>query len=205
MSKHLEDGDRSFVASVVRHLLAGVALVATVAAAFWGVGRLQTTPTEVEVGTGTTQEPTVETPAVTATEDAPTIEDTAAVQDPPTATSPTATSPTVTPTDPATSTVPAVDPSQVTVQVLDATSDGGGRAAHAARTLREAGYRVVAVNRAVRSYARTTVFYTADQTVEAQAVAAALPSEDEVIEAKPDSLSDSVKVHVVVGTDYPKP
>ncbi|MBW3577756.1 MAG: LytR C-terminal domain-containing protein [Actinobacteria bacterium] len=198
MSRHLEDGDRSFVASVVRHLLAGVALVATVAAAFWGVGRLQTTPTDVEVGTGTTEGPTVQTPTVTATEDAPTIEDTAAVQDPPTAASPT-----VTPTDPAT--LPAVDPSQVTVQVLDAAADGGSRAAHAVRTLREAGYRVVAVNRAVRTYARTTVFHTADETVAAEAVAAALPSPDEVIEAKPDNLSDSVKVHVVVGTDYPEP
>lgn len=95
-----------------------------------------------------------------------------------------------------------VDPSTVSVQVLDAIGEDGGTAAQAvADELREAGYDVVVVNRAGREYDVTTVFWSSGQEVGGQQVAAAIgagraePTPDEV------QLSDSVDVHVVVGAD----
>ncbi len=96
-----------------------------------------------------------------------------------------------------------VDPGEISIQVLDAV--GGEEGAAAARAvadeLREAGYNVVVVNRAGRSYDVTTVFWSAGQETGGRQVAAALGTS--AAEETPDEvqLSDSVDVHVVVGAD----
>lgn len=104
--------------------------------------------------------------------------------------------PTATPTE----TSPAIDPAEVTIQVLDATTSDSAMDAVVAG-LREAGYDVQAINSASRIYDQTTVFYTvADGNKEA---AEQLAEEFgwAVVEEKLDNLSDSVRIHIVVGED----
>lgn len=115
--------------------------------------------------------------------------------------------PTDTPTDAATDTPPSIDPSSVSIQVLDAVLDDG-RANHGlvVDCLTAAGYsNLIASNRASRVYETTTVFFTpgGDNETAAQEVAAAIGVSE--VEAKPDNLSDTVSVHVVVGQDATAP
>lgn len=96
----------------------------------------------------------------------------------------------------------AVSPGDVTIQVLDATGDTSNTAASdVADELRSAGYNVVVVNRAAKTYDETTVFWSDGQEQAGRQIAEefdfpqAEPTPEEV------QLSDSVDVHVVVGTD----
>jgi hypothetical protein len=95
----------------------------------------------------------------------------------------------------------AYEPNDVSVQVLNAAGEDGTRARVAEGQLRDDGYRIVATNPAVRTYERTTVFYTPGAEGKAQQIA------DEygyaVVEEKPGNLSANVDVHVVVGQDHP--
>lgn len=187
--RHTRPGDRSFAVSVLRHVAAAVALVAVVSAAFWAIGRVRPAA-----------RPTVE-PAATippeASPTAPAASPPASPTAPPTTATPTIPTPTAPATPPPT---PELDPATVTVQVLDAVLDDDGAAAdRVADRLREAGYRVVAVNRAVRVYERTTVFYSPGAEAAAAQVAALLGSEQ--VAPKPDNLTAAVQVHVVVGID----
>lgn len=97
----------------------------------------------------------------------------------------------------------SVDPSTVTIQVLDAVGgeEGAAAAQAVADELREAGYDVVTINRAGRQYDVTTVFWSPGQDAAGQQVAAFLEAGQ--AEETPDEvkLSDSVEVHVVVGAD----
>lgn len=211
--KHSPPGDRSFAISAVLHLAGAVALVAAVAAAFWGLGQVQTvgdpvitepvetpepTPTELAEPADEADEPEPADepdPADEADEpDAPADDGSDTVEDEPA-------DDTDTDEEPADEDR-AVEPSSVSIQVLDAAGDGGGRASFAATRLQSDGYRVVAENQAFRTYERTTVFYSSDgDRIAAQQVA------DEygyaVVEPKPDNLSASVNLHVVIGQDHP--
>ena len=96
-----------------------------------------------------------------------------------------------------------VDPSTVTIQVLNAVDgEAGSEAAEeVAQQLRDAGFDVVVVNRAGRSYDVTTVFWSPGQAAGGQQVAATIGAGQ--AEETPDEvqLSDAVDVHVVVGAD----
>lgn len=96
---------------------------------------------------------------------------------------------------------PSIDPAEVSVQVLDAVGDGGVTASAAADELREAGFDVIVINRASRGYDVTTVFWTDGQGPGGRAVAAALGTTEARVTPEEVRLSDSVDVHVVVGTD----
>ena len=104
---------------------------------------------------------------------------------------------------PATESSDEVDPGSVSIQVLDAVGGEGGDAAaqEVADELRAAGFNVVVINRAGRTYEVTTVFWSEGQQAGGQQVAAAIGAGR--AEETPDEvqLSDSVDVHVVVGAD----
>lgn len=191
--RHTSAGDRSFAASVARNVVAGLALVGVVSVVFWGIGQL-----DAADGAGN--------PVITAPSDEPAAlasptESTEPPPPPVTAEEPTPT-PTPTPTPSPTATATAeIEPSEVTVQVLDAAGDDGSAAEDATGRLREAGYVVVAENAAVRMYERSTLFYTEGHEAEARAIAEVL-TEFDVIEEKPDNLSSEVDVHAVVGADW---
>ena len=175
-AKHTPTGDRSFAISVLAHLAAGVALVLAVAGAFWGLGQVRAPET---------------TPVITAPDETPDTPDDAdepeETDEPEAADEPEETR--------------AHAPQDVSVQILDAAGDDGTRMRVAEGWMRDDGYRVVATNRAVRTYEQTTVFYTPGAEDKARQVAAEYGYA--VVEEKPDNLSDSVDVHVVVGQDHP--
>ncbi|MGH8901050.1 MAG: LytR C-terminal domain-containing protein [Egibacteraceae bacterium] len=86
-----------------------------------------------------------------------------------------------------------------TVQVLDGGA-GKQRTDKVVATLKMLGYQIVAVNKAVRTYEVTTVFYSRGQ----EASAHALRAQDErfvEIDMNP-TLNQRVALHVVVGTDW---
>lgn len=93
----------------------------------------------------------------------------------------------------------SIPPQQITVQILDAADDEGVAAGDVAATLRKDGYRVVAEHPAVRTYEQTTVFYSPGHEASARQIAAqyGFPR----VGPMPDNLNDTVRVHVVVGTD----
>lgn len=92
-----------------------------------------------------------------------------------------------------------VDPSTVTVQVLDGyRQDGGTAAGQVTADLRAAGFRVVAENPAI-PYEVTTVLWNEGYEEEGRAVAAAIDAPE--IRVQPGNLSAQVQVHVVVGAD----
>jgi hypothetical protein len=94
---------------------------------------------------------------------------------------------------------PAIDPSTVSVQVLDGYRQDGGAAATAVfEQLQDAGYNIIARNPAI-AYDVTTVLWTAGHEEEGRQVAQAIGA-DEVRE-QPGNLSTQVNVHVVVGAD----
>ncbi len=177
-------GDRGFAAAVTRYLGGAVALIVATSALFWIIGRLRG-PEGPIIAVPTTPPPTT----ATTTPPAPT----------PTPTLATATaSPTATPTP--TSTV-TIAPSEISVQILDAAGDGGAAALDVGRRLRQAGYQVVAINQAVRTYQRSTLFYSEGGEAEALAIQRDFP-QFTVVQPKPANLSANVDVHVVVGKDY---
>lgn len=221
MAKHTPPDDRSFALSLVTHLGAAVALVAVVAAAFWGIGQVRAedgddpvvaapsedetaapVPTDVQTG-----EPTPELTATAEPTDEPDVEPTEAVTDEPspvvTETATEAPSPTPTSEPSPTATAPATgefDPSEISVQVLDAVLDDGGEASkRVMEELQADGYRVVARNQAVKRYDVTTVMYTAGNEAKARQIAAQYGFSR--VEPQPGNLSEQVDIHLVVGAD----
>lgn len=91
-----------------------------------------------------------------------------------------------------------LDPAEVSVQVLDGVG-GGGTAAGVADRLEEAGYNVIAENRAARNYDVTTVFYTEGNEAAAQQIAAEFGFSE--VAPQPGNLNEAVAVHIVVGQD----
>ena len=92
-----------------------------------------------------------------------------------------------------------IDPSTVSVQVLDGyQADGGTAAGTVATELQDAGYRIVARNPALL-YDITTVLWTAGHEQAGRQVAADLGAAE--VREQPGNLSSSVMVHVVVGAD----
>ena len=86
----------------------------------------------------------------------------------------------------------------ITVQVLNAT-DSAEADDHMADKLSKLGYTVVAVESASSRYDRTTVFWS---TEEAKEAAERLAAKFEwIAEQKPENLSTTVSLHVVVGAD----
>lgn len=93
----------------------------------------------------------------------------------------------------------SVDPASIDLQVLDGyQQDGGAAAARVADELRAAGYRVIAENPALR-YEVTTVLWSPGGEDRARQVAAEIGASE--VREQPGTLSDSVAVHVVVGSD----
>ncbi len=192
--------------------LAVVALVLVAAGLFWAIDLVSGDPepvagSEAPVATPTpapsvaptpTPAPTETTPAATPTptaeptdapatetatsEPEPTEAPTTAVEEPPATEEPT--------TD--------VDRSETSLQVLDGIKDGSGRARDIADGLVDDGYDLVAFNTSSIVYDTTTVFWTEGHEDEARALAASNAWDEIVFN---DILSDSVDVHVVVGTD----
>lgn len=198
MAKHASPEDNSFLISVGQHLGAAVALVALVAAAFWGIGQVKVddsgtdgpviaNPSEDTGGTtdGTDAEPASEAPTAEP-EPEPTTEAPSPEPEP----EPTATA----------TTDDAIAPSSISVQVLDAVRDDGSAAAKdVEQRLKADGYRVVANNPASKTYEVTTVFYSEGYEAQARQIADAYGWS--AVEPKPSNLSSSVQVHVVVGLD----
>lgn len=86
----------------------------------------------------------------------------------------------------------------ITVQVLNAT-DSAEADDRMADKLSKLGYTVVAVESASSRYDRTTVFWSSDEFKDAaQRLAEKF---DWIAEAKPENLSTTVSLHVVVGAD----
>lgn len=213
MAKHTAPDDSSFRVSLIRHAAAAVALVLAVGAAFWGVGQLRSDtpgdpviaqpsePSETE-GTGTSGEDATDEPTdpeepgdATPTESATDEPDDAATEETPTE------EPADDATDDTDDATGAVAPGDVSVQVLDAVLDDAGVAAQGVADQMEAdGYRVVVVNRAAVAYEVTTVFWTPGNEAAARQIAEHYGFSR--VELRPDNLSDTVSVHVVVGRDY---
>ena len=193
---HTPEGDRSFATSVVRNLAGALALVLVVAAAFWGVGRMQAPAGPGPVITDSPGPTSPRASQSTTPSDDPSVS-TSPTEPTPTEPSPTGSSEPEPPP-------PTIAPSSISVQVLDAAGDNGSKAREVSRALRDAGYRVVAESKARRIYDESTAFYTRGHQPAARQIAGFLPAFD-VVEEKPDTLTDSVNVHVVVGKDYPRP
>ncbi len=200
--KHTPPGDRSFALSVVVHLAAGAALVAVVAAAFWGIGQIRG-PQDGPVIVGAPGDEDPEPSPADSPDAQPSPEQSPQAQASPDQPEDDGVEPDPDPTS-ASTTEADVDPAEVSVQVLDATGDGGARLQDVLDRLRADGWRVVASNRAARYYERSTVFYSPGHEEAAQALADRYP-EFELVQAKPDNLTSSVAVHLVIGGDYPEP
>ncbi len=197
--RHAIPGDRSFVASLLRNLAGAVALVTLVAAAFWGIGRVQPTAEIGEAGEG--DMPALGGPPV-AMAPAPETESEADLGPLATMTAPDPTPSsgmTATPS-PSASPTATVAPSRVSVQILDAAGDGGMRARAAASRLKAGGYNVVAVNRASRTYSRSEVMYSPGDEAKARQIASAYGFSS--VRPKPANLTGAVDVHLVIGRDY---
>lgn len=193
--KHAPPGDRSFAVSLISHLAAGIALVAAVAAAFWGLGQVRSPDDPV------IQDPVAAPTLEASDEDTKSPEPTPEPEDTEAEEEPTPVEDDADDTDEADEPDHAVDPSNISLQILDAAGDGGTRASHAGEVLRADGYRVVAEGQAVRGYERTTVFFSQGHEEAARQIA-----DDHgyaVVEPNPGNLSRSVNVHVVVGEDHP--
>jgi hypothetical protein len=93
----------------------------------------------------------------------------------------------------------AIDPAEVSVQVLDGYRQDGGAAATAVfEQLQDAGYNIIARNPAI-AYDVTTVLWTAGHEEEGRQVAQAIGAAE--VREQPGNLSTQVNVHVVVGAD----
>lgn len=92
-----------------------------------------------------------------------------------------------------------LDPSSISVQVLDGVHTDGGAAADAvAGEVSDAGYRMVAQNQSI-SYDQTTVLWTSGSEQAARQLARDLGISQ--VRAQPGNLSEGVDAHVVVGAD----
>jgi len=95
---------------------------------------------------------------------------------------------------------PTIDPATVSVQVLDGDGvEGRAETEAVAERLSAAGYNVVVINDASRTYEDTTVFWTAGFEVQGQEMAQLLGFPEAA--PKLENLSDQVQVHLVVGAD----
>jgi hypothetical protein len=204
--KHTPPGDRSFVVSLATHLSAGVALVLVVAGAFWGLGQIQAT---------SAGDPTITPPEIAAGDETPAPEGTPPATEPsepvepdttdePDETEPADGEPADEPENGENGEVRAFEPSEISVQVLDAAGDGGARMQALVAELRADGYRVVATGQARRIYERSTIFYSDGAQEKAWFVSSEYPALT-IVEEKPSTLTSSVEVHIVVGEDYPEP
>ena len=87
----------------------------------------------------------------------------------------------------------------VTIQVLNGTSDPEAGQAMATE-LTELGFQVVTVESTSKPYKETTVYWSIP---DAERAGDALASKRNwLVDEKPDNLSDSVSLHVVVGDDF---
>ena len=194
-AKHTPPGDTSFATSVARHAGAAVALVAVVAAAFWGVGTIRSDAsdagTNVSVDAGPS-EPAA--PGDTASPDTSTTDN---------ATEPAATATSTTSTEASPSedaSAGEIPPGEISIQVLDAVHDPGAVTAHRiADRLKADGYDVLVVNPAGKLYGTTTVMYTPGHEDAARQIAKAYGFAK--VTAAVSNLSNSVDVHLVVGSD----
>ncbi|HVL64136.1 MAG TPA: LytR C-terminal domain-containing protein [Actinomycetota bacterium] len=94
---------------------------------------------------------------------------------------------------------PAVSFAGTTVQVLNGTGGVTGAAERMADRLARLGFEVIAVDDALGNFSRTTVYWTsAASRPQAEALAGA---NGWIVEPKPDNLSTTVDVHVIVGLD----
>ncbi len=196
---HIILGDRSFFASLIRNIAGAAALVTLVAAAFWGIGRVQPT---AEVGEAEDGEMPLGGPPVAMAPVAETESDLEPFPTPALTALPNPTpssSMTSTPTPSASPTV-TVAPSRISVQVLDAAGDGGTKARLAASRLRADGYNVVAINKASRTYPRTEVMYSPGDEAKARQIAYAYGFSS--VRPKPSNLTSKVDVHIAIGRDY---
>ena len=93
----------------------------------------------------------------------------------------------------------AIDPGEISVQVLDGfRADGGAAADAVSEQLRAAGYDIVARNPAI-AYEVTTVLWTEGFEAEARQVAVEIDAAE--VREQPGNLSTAVNVHVVIGAD----
>ena len=196
-ARHTPPDDNSFSRSLLQHLGAALALVLVVAAGFWAIGQVdggdddvavvaEPSPTEEPVAAASPSEPTPTAAGTTAPEPTPTATTPEPEPSPEPSPEPTATQ--------------ELAPAEVSIQVLDAVLDDGGEAAQkVADELEADGYDVVVVNDSFRKYDQTTVFYTDGQQAAAQQLASQYGFA--AVEPKPDNLSDSVDIHLVVGAD----
>ena len=189
--------DLDATALLGRFLLGAVGLVVGGALLFALIGAVAGDDGGDATAAPTTPVATEDGPDSTAGTGLPTDAPTGAPTEAPTGPAETSTD-TPAPTETATEAGQEIDPGTVTVQVLDGTG-GTGAASEVAGRLRDAGYRIIAENRAIRVYDATTVFYTEGNEDAARQIAAQFGFS--VVEPKPANLSSSVRIHLVVGTD----
>lgn len=195
-----------FLRSVGQHIAGAVGIVVLMAAAFWGIGAAGSGDGGGDlVSADGTSSPTASDPATdpaTPTDGAPTGTPTGPATTGDGTSSPTPTD-SATPTDeepPTEGGATSIPPGEISIQVLDAVRlDGSTAADEIADQLEADGYDVVVVNDASKVYDVTTVFYTAGFEASARQIAAAYGFAK--VEQKPDNLSDTVRVHLVVGRD----
>jgi len=208
-AKHTPPSDPSFRRSLARNAAGAVGLVVLVAAIFGVLGMIGRADTDLDIA-DVPEEPAApaedpdDDPAEPAPAEPPAEEPPPAEEEP--ADEPAEEAPDEEPEEPAEPAEPeepapdAIDPGDISVQVLDGYRQDGGAAATAVfEQLQAAGYRIVARNPAI-AYQTTTVFWSPGSEDKARQVAREIDAP--VVEEKPaDSLSDQVDVHVVVGAD----
>ena len=193
-----------FLRSVGQHIAGAVGIVVLMAAAFWGIGAADGGDGGDLVSADGTSSPTAsdpETDPATPTDGGTSGTPTAPASSGDGTPSPSPTdSGTPTDAEPPTEDAAPIPPGDISIQVLDAVRiDGSTAADEIADQLEADGYDVVVVNDASKVYDVTTVFYTAGFEDSARQVAAAYGFAK--VEEKPDNLSDTVRVHLVVGRD----
>lgn len=219
--KHVAPGDRSLTISVAAHLAVAVTLIVAVIASlsgFVGLFRSDSAPVILDLGSSgqagdaTEVEPPDDAPLPAAEEAEPEPAEEPAGDDGRDDPQDAADEPAAERADddgeadddgPSAAEqrrLAALDPGDITIQVLDGAGDGGSSADALVEQLREDGFRIVAHQRAVSTASRSRVYYSPDAEDEARKVASSSDALG-VIEPKPSSLSDSVMVHIVVGPD----
>lgn len=94
---------------------------------------------------------------------------------------------------------PSVSYDGTTVQVLNGTGGVTGAAERMADRLATLGFEVIAIDDALGNFNRTIVYWTSsDSRPQAEALASA---NGWIVRPKPDNLSPTVAVHVIVGLD----
>ena len=214
-AKHTSPRDRSFRRSLLRNAAGGVGLVVLVAAIFGVLGMIGRDDPTLNIADGpeepeedvATEEAPGEVPAETPAEEpaeGPAEEPAETPAEEPAEEQP-AEPAEEGPAEPAEEepaeepSPPAIEPSEISVQVLDGYREDGGAAADAVyEQLESAGYRIIARNPAI-AYEVTTVLWTAGYEAEGRQVAEEIGAPE--AREQPGNLSTSVNVHVVVGAD----